>query len=251
VVEQAGAEAMKTETRLLRQLEQVATVPTPVVQFVDAENGCLAESRLPGLPLLHVPEQQRAVWATRVAQQLGRLLSALHESTGAVEEWMPRDATTPAEVLDEARTSYAEVAHAVPAAYRPAVEHFLDAAPPPPAPALRLSHNDLGVEHVLVDPTHGTVTGVVDWSDAAVTDPARDLALLLRDLGPSAYAAALAEVADGLSPHGEDLDALGDRVRCLARCALLEDLAYGVAEDRPAYADKSLRALEWTFVSTP
>jgi aminoglycoside phosphotransferase (APT) family kinase protein len=36
---------------------------------------------------------------------------------------------------------------------------------------LVLSHNDLGIEHVLVDPATLEVTGVVDWSDAAIVDP--------------------------------------------------------------------------------
>jgi aminoglycoside phosphotransferase (APT) family kinase protein len=37
-------------------------------------------------------------------------------------------------------------------------------------------HNDLGIEHVLVDPTTLKITAIIDWTDAAVADPAYDLA---------------------------------------------------------------------------
>jgi len=30
------------------------------------------------------------------------------------------------------------------------------------------------------------VTGIIDWSDAAIVDPAHDFGLLHRDLGPAA-----------------------------------------------------------------
>jgi aminoglycoside phosphotransferase (APT) family kinase protein len=58
-------------------------------------------------------------------------------------------------------------------------------------------HNDLGIEHVLVAPDSGAITGVIDWSDAALTDPARDFGLVHRDLGPAALAAALTNYPAG------------------------------------------------------
>src|SRR5438876_1167930 len=74
---------------------------------------------------------------------------------------------------------------------RGAIGAFL-AAPPPPGPgALVFSHNDLGIEHVLADPRTWAVTGVLDWGDAAITDPAYDIGLLYRDLGPAALDAVI------------------------------------------------------------
>ena len=49
------------------------------------------------------------------------------------------------------------------------------------APALL--HRDLEAQHVLVLRASGRVTGVIDWGDASVGDPAFDFAGLLRDLG--------------------------------------------------------------------
>ncbi len=80
-------------------------------------------------------------------------------------------------------------------------------------------HNDLGAEHLLVDAGTNSITGVTDWTDAAITDPTYDLALIYRDLGP--------EVFDlTLDYYGRRFDA-ADRERTVfyARCSLLEDVA--------------------------
>ena len=78
---------------------------------------------------------------------------------------------------------------------RAAVERFLGRRHRPADPSeLPLCHNDLGAEHVLVDPTTLTMTGIIDWSDAARADPAAELGRLLRDLG----ADHLDAVVDGL-----------------------------------------------------
>jgi len=44
---------------------------------------------------------------------------------------------------------------------------------------LRLVHQDLGPDHVLVDPATGHITGIIDWSDAILGDPARDFVFLV------------------------------------------------------------------------
>jgi aminoglycoside 2''-phosphotransferase len=44
-----------------------------------------------------------------------------------------------------------------------------------------LAHCDLGCEHIFCDPERGILTGVIDWGDATVGDPALDfVGLLLR-----------------------------------------------------------------------
>jgi aminoglycoside phosphotransferase (APT) family kinase protein len=42
------------------------------------------------------------------------------------------------------------------------------------APATVLAHRDLGPEHLLV--TDGSISGIIDWTDAGLDDPAMDLA---------------------------------------------------------------------------
>jgi aminoglycoside 2''-phosphotransferase len=46
-----------------------------------------------------------------------------------------------------------------------------------------LVHRDLCAEHILFDPGQGCISGILDWEDAAIGDPAFDFAGLL-DLGP-------------------------------------------------------------------
>ena len=84
-------------------------------------------------------------------------------------------------------------------------------------------HNDLGAEHVLVDTETNTVTGVIDWTDAAIADPAYDLALIYRDLGAEVFGRTL-------DHYGCRFDAVDrERAAFYARCSLLEDLAYGLS----------------------
>ena len=89
------------------------------------------------------------------------------------------------------------------------------------------SHNDLGIEHVLIDPVAWTVTGIIDWSDAAIVDPAHDFGLLYRDLGPAALRVALGRYRGDTN----DVAALSERAVFYARCRVLEDLRMGLRPD--------------------
>ncbi len=150
------------------------------------------------------------------------------------------DDTPPAEWLAEARELLPDLATAIPDQHLPAVRALLDGVPPEPAEQLVFSHNDLGIEHVLVDPGTLRITGILDWTDAAVTDPAHDLGLVLRDLGSSGLDAALSACGDVPGVERQ-------RIGFFARCALLEDLAYGLEDGRGVYVDNSLRGMQWLF----
>jgi hypothetical protein len=68
-----------------------------------------------------------------------------------------------------------------------------------------------------------------------------DLARPYRDFGP-------AFLADLLEAYG-DLDDDLRRTRFYARCAVLEDLAYGRATGGPEYTRAAERSLQWLFGS--
>jgi aminoglycoside phosphotransferase (APT) family kinase protein len=74
----------------------------------------------------------------------------------------------------------------------------------------------------MVDPASGAVTGLIDWGDAVLGDPALDLATVLADFGPQTYRRVLAGYA---VPREEGLQ---DRVLHVARRRLVEDLAWRV-----------------------
>jgi aminoglycoside phosphotransferase (APT) family kinase protein len=240
-----AARTVEREAELLELVARVATVPVPVPAFVLPEHGCLGYRQLPGEPLLQTPPVRRSSVAEQVGAVLGELLAALHGiPAGRVGHLVEVEPGAPTEELAEAVRTYEQVHAVMPEEVRPHIERFLGMPPPSPADGLVFSHNDLGIEHVLVDPDDLSVTGVIDWSDAAVTDPASDFGLILRDLGPTGLERALATYG---TAGGDQGSVSPERVWFRARCAALEDLAYGLGQGRSEYADKTLAALPWLF----
>ncbi|MEV4527409.1 phosphotransferase [Streptosporangium sp. NPDC049304] len=232
------------EARLLAAVAGFSPVPVPEPEFTVAERGCLAYRRLPGRPLLDLPLPKRLAHGPSVAATLGGLLAAAHTvPVDQLAELVEVDNPPPSEWLDEAAEIHTAIAEEIPEAHHRAVKDFLDTPPPADGCDPVFSHNDLGIEHVLVAPVTGAVTGVIDWSDAAIVDPAYDFGLLYRDLGPAALDAALGTYQTG------DLTTLRERAVFYARCSVFEDLAYGLETGQDAYIDKSLTALEWLFTS--
>jgi aminoglycoside phosphotransferase (APT) family kinase protein len=208
------------EARLLAAVAEVSPLPVPEPTFTAAEQGYLAYFKLPGVPLLDMSRHERSDHGTSIAATLGELLTAMHA--------VPVDRWTDLVDTDD---------HPLAEWRREAAETY--ATPPHDGYTTAFSHNDLGIEHVLIDPVAWTVTGVIDWSDAAIVDPAYDFGLLYRDLGP----AALRRYRNDAS----DAAALTERAVFYARCSVFEDLAYGVETGRDKYVDKSLAAMEWLF----
>ncbi len=112
------------------------------------------------------------------------------------------------------------------------------ATKPRPAVDLVPAHADLGAEHVLE--SGGAISGIIDWSDAAVTDPALDLALIFRDFGPGF-------LDDVMISYGRDGDHLRERITFFARCAALEDLVHGRATGQQAHRAAAEYAISWLF----
>jgi aminoglycoside phosphotransferase (APT) family kinase protein len=225
------------EGRLLTAVASFSPIPVPEPAFTAAEEGCLAYFKIPGRPLLDAPVAERYAHGEAVAKAIGGMLAAIHATppeqlTGLVGI----DDLPLAQWLREAADLYPTVVDRVPVGYRPAIDEFLATAPPDDDHPLVFSHNDLGIEHILTDPGTPAVTGVIDWGDAAIVDPAYDFGLLFRDLGPAALVAAL----DG---YGGGDSALAVRAVFYARCSFFEDLGYGQAR----YVDKSVAALPWLF----
>ena len=238
------AELVSAEAGLLAALAAVSPLPVPEPVFTDPGRGCWAYAKIPGVPLLDLPLPRRLAHAPAAGAALGTFLAAVHAAPLArMATFVGPDEVPMAQWRDEAAGHYTAVISAIPADRRGAVEAFLAASPPDRGGALVFCHNDLGIEHVLVAPGSGAVTGVIDWSDAALTDPARDFGLVHRDLGPAALAAALTSYPAG------DTAALHERAAFYARCGLLEDLAYGRRTGLSAYTEKSLAALPWLFAA--
>lgn len=240
-------EALVREASILAAIAEVSPLAVPRPVRISPERGCLAYEKLPGVPLIAA----RPSRLDGIVAQLRSFLEVLHRTRvdAAEPDEVPLDAW-----LDEAAQSYPALAPHIPAVHHPAIAEFLESAPPPGTHEPVFCHNDLGIEHVLVSGgtetggtqtgitpagitvTSGTetsvvVTGIIDWSDAALTDPARDYGKLYRDLGPV------------VSPPA----ALRDRAVFYARCGVLEDLAFGLSTGNRIYTGKCLNSLRWLF----
>jgi len=207
------------EAGLLQVVAPRVPLPVPAPVFVDEDAGVLAYRLLPGRPLLG-----RSAVAGQ-PQTLGRFLRALHDvDPDAVAGLAPTEDADPGEWLAEL-TGPAELLR------------VLHETVPERGGRRVLAHADLGAEHLLA--RNGVLTGVIDWTDAAVTDPAVDFARLLRDFGP----AFLHDLREAYGPDAPPVD----RIRFFARCAALEDLAYGRLPGQEAYAEAARRSLSWLF----
>ena len=106
-----------------------------------------------------------------------------------------------------------------------AVDEVIAAADPlgPPDGEPVVVHGDLHLRHLLVGPD-GLATGVIDWGDACLADPALDLSLAFGAFTGPARAALLAAYGRPLDEERE----LRARVLALCLCAALAD--YGDLE---------------------
>jgi len=235
------AGAVEGEARLLDAVAGISPLPVPRPIFTVGERGCLAYFKVPGLPLLDVSQRRRLAHGPSIGATLGEFLTALQAApAGVMADLVGTDVQPPAQWLREAAETYQVVAEEVPVVACPSVEAFLETPPPDEPHKLVFSRNDLGIEHVLVDPGDWSVTGVIDWSDAALVDPAYDLGLIHRDLGSAALDAALGS-------YQRNTVALRQRAVFYARCSVFDDLAHGIQTGQKRYIDKSLAAMEWLF----
>ena len=238
------AARVEREAQLLRVVACLSPLPVPEPLFIRADQGCLAYRKLPGLPLVDVPLAERLAHTASISRALGAFLGALHAvPVDHLRHLVDTDDQPLAGWRTDAAELYRKTLNSVPAAHQASIQAFFDRAPPEESETLVFSHNDLGIEHVLVDPATWTVTGIIDWGDAAIVDPAYDFGLIYRDLGPTALEAALSAYPGDpkLTPG------LRERAIFYARCSVFEDLAYGLETGRQRYLNNSLAALAWLF----
>ncbi|PWN03770.1 bifunctional AAC/APH [Nocardioides silvaticus] len=222
------------------------TVAVPRVVGAVPRSGLVVVRRLDGERMITAhPARQRAV-RHQAAVTAGSVLAQLHTwEPAAYEDVAVADDYSPEDWRQEGGELARELHPVLSDGQRSDVRRFLAHPPPPPAATHVLSHNDLGIEHILISTGDDApaVTGIIDWDDAAICDPAYDFGLLLRDLGPTALDTALAAYAT----HGAAPIGYVERARFYASCKLLEDLAFGYANERRDYVEKSLAAWPWTF----
>ena len=228
--------ALEREAALLIMLARVSPLPVPQVVATDPSAGLMVHRRIPGTPLFERP----AADPHAIMDPLADFVAAIHGvPLETVEHLVQRDESALNGYVTEAAALMQQIAAYLTSAQRTRVELFLGTPPPPASLQSTFCHNDLGAEHILASDDRSELTGVIDWSDAALADPAVDIGRLLRDFGFGVAEAALRRAS-----HEETT-----LVRALfyARCALIEDLAYGLETSRPQYVAHALGRFDETF----
>lgn len=234
----AGA-VLESELKLLEGLHRQVPFAVPrAAGFAALPEGgrCVVYPLLPGTPL-HPGELAPG---RGLAAALGRALAALHDVPPEVVE----DAGLPVYDAQEYRARrLSEVDRAATTGHVPArllarweraledVSTWRFVATP--------VHGDLVADHVLVD--RGEVSGVLDWGDAKVADPADDLAWV----AVGADADALDSVLESYSMSRRDQPdrRLPDRARLAGELALTRWLLHGVNLDDAAIVDDAVQML--------
>lgn len=254
---------VEREAALLAAVRLICPLPVPRPLRCWPEDQSMELSRIPGRPALavlddlvrchHIPAAELAAAVRQLGGQLGELIAALAGVPIAdASRLVDVDDTTPAGYLDDLRPTIQSHLDDIPDAHRDAVRRFLTAsAPDPPlASELRLTHHDLGAEHVFIRleaQRTMIITGVIDWSDAAIADPALDLGLIRRDLGQAAFDQALRALPTELAEDAE----IPARALFYGRVRALEDVAYGIESGGDSYRRNALRALDDLFSDDP
>jgi aminoglycoside phosphotransferase (APT) family kinase protein/8-oxo-dGTP pyrophosphatase MutT (NUDIX family) len=161
---------LRTETRLMPRLSPLLPLRTPVPIVVDEDPLRVRHILVPGEP---APSSELVA---EDGHRLGQFLRALHDMpvNVYVETGVPDAVAARAELLATLERLLHRVVPLLPEEFKEKGSALLRSV------ALRtpttLVHGDLGPHHVLYD---GCITGVIDWSDARVGDPALDLAWAL------------------------------------------------------------------------
>lgn len=215
-------EWLEMEVRLLPEV--APTLPVPIPHFERVTAGAVAYRKLPGAPVdASRPE---------LGAQTGRFLAGLHafpveraRELGVPEPpWRETYRRLTREVLEAADVGPAAEAM---------VDDFLGedanfAFTP------TLIHGDLGPEHLLS--AGDELTGVIDWGDARIGDPAYDFSWLLHGAPPPFADAVLAE-------YGPTERTFRDRALFFHRLVPWHELHYGLHFDRPEFVESGLAGI--------
>ena len=206
-------------------------------------HGFVGYRRLAGVIAKDIPEAELDQDA--VARVCGEFLTALHATpqTMAIKAGVQREDGNhaPEHLWCRAADCLGAVrAAAAPALARRAERFTLrtDLLPTVSGRPLCVAHNDLSVEHILLDAETRLPTGVIDWTDIRIVDPAIDFAGLCNWLGEDFVKKTLEHYG------GEADDGLVRRARFIAACFAYIDVHYCHLTAKPETLERGLRALE-------
>jgi aminoglycoside phosphotransferase (APT) family kinase protein len=238
-------DCLARETAVLPRLAPRLPLPVPVPELIGRPSGSFpwpfwGARLIPGRELAEsgLADDERV----EAAEGLGRFLRVLHAPQLAAEcgTGLPRDPmqrTDPSVRAPMARERLGRLAEIEGYEPDPAIDRLLaegERVGPSEAPVV-LVHGDLHVRHLLIG-SDGAPTGIIDWGDVCLADPAADLALAYAGFVGPARSAFFATYG---CPDGER--ELRARVLAVFLCAVLAD--YAASTGRPALLTEALAGL--------
>jgi aminoglycoside phosphotransferase (APT) family kinase protein len=219
-------EQLRNEVRLMPRLAPLLPLAVPVPIVLDESPLRVRHRLVPGELATTVPVTRED------GRRFGAFLRAVHDMpvTIYVESGIPERTAARAELLSTLERLLHRVAPLLPAEQRDAGQELLRrvALPTPTT----LVHGALDAHHVTV--LDGRISGVLDWKDARVADPAVDLAWPLYG-APEPFAEA---VATSYGVTDEELA----RALDWHRLGPWYDVLWGQGPGGPAYVESGLEA---------
>ena len=221
----AVAPALRKETELLPWLAPRLPLSVPVPVVVGEDPLRVRHVAIPGEPVVRPTDAMGTV--------LGDFLRTLHTTPvgEAVRHGAPDGDAWTAALQGPLAIFHRDVLPLLPSDRHPAARRLLDAMTQ--CRASVLIHGDLGPDHLLVE--DGMPTGVIDWSDAGIGDPALDLAWVLHSGSPD-FSAAVA------AAYGVDSQ-LSRRALLWHQLGPWHEVTYGIDTAQDAFVESGLAGL--------
>jgi aminoglycoside 2''-phosphotransferase len=106
-----------------------------------------------------------------------------------------------------------------------------------------VSHADIDARNVLADPDTGEITGVIDWGDIRIGDPAGEFTgILFAGLGRAGLLNQLPALIGGYGMTPGELERVQERCRFYYFCWPLNEAIHGIEHDKADFIESGL---EW------
>jgi len=240
---------MLKEIALLDDIGPRLPIPVPKYKYVGRPSANFpyhfgGYTKLQGVPALGIPCPLLAAEAVRLGEFLARLHAVDAKDAARIAIHMSGEEDAPASRRRGALSDLGYLKGRMDPRLHELCWRFFEDEVHTPVPYQgpgRLLHNDLLSEHILVAPDSGHVTGIIDWSDATVGDPARDFAGLWVWQGDEFVALAI-------DAYGERVDTgFLQRIRYNGLVVAVGNLYYGHLKGEQVYVEDGLACLRRFF----
>ena len=240
----SGRLEVEKEVKLLDYLSQFFAMGILVVDTGFRGREYFSYRKIRGIPLINCIDSLSRKRIDSICREIVLFLSKLHSlPRRGLDSILEIDLDNHEKILVEATDTFDQIRDILPPQVLWRIKAFLKTPVPAATSQLVPIHNDIGIEHIIIDESNAGYFGIIDWTDAAVGDPAADLAKVYRDFGETGFNAILSEYGHSSS----DFESIKERIIFLARCSVLEDVSYGRQKEHDIYLQRALISIGWLF----